>query len=480
MGSGNVLVVDDDAVLQTYLHDVLGSHGYEVSCLDSGHQVLDRLESMRRPSVVLLDLLMPKSDGMEVLGSIRGSGNDVPVIVMSGVGQTRSVVKAIRMGASDYLVKPVDEDELAESICAAMGSPRMILPQPICADEENEKSWTGFGVASCDPRMARLGDLAKRVADTDVPVLILGETGVGKEVLAQFIHSTSNRKAAPFVKVNCAAVPVDLLESELFGHERGAFTGAIRDKPGKFEMAGRGTLLLDEIGEMSSLLQAKLLHVLQDGECYRLGGTKPVRTEARVLASTNRCLEEAVAKGEFRQDLFYRLNGLRLEIPPLRVRPSDIPRLVDHFMAKYGARYERPVGLIPATLMDAFYRYSWPGNIRQLENVIRRFVILPEVELALAELARTGTSVSGNGHASTTSLRERSALAADQAERELILRTLEEVNWNRKAAAKRLDICYKSLLNKLRRWQMPGRSVPAEAPLAFCGTSIPLPGPLLP
>jgi two-component system response regulator AtoC len=311
--------------------------------------------------------------------------------------------------------------------------------------------------------MLRIRDLAQRVADTDVPVLVLGETGVGKEVLAEYIHAISNRRSQPFIKVNCAAVPADLLESELFGYERGAFTGALRDKPGKFELAAGGTLLLDEIGEMSPVLQAKLLHVLQDGECYRLGGTKPVRTEARVLASTNRCLEEAVGKGTFRQDLFFRLNVVRLEIPPLRSRSADIPPLIEHFLEKYSARYNRSVDPVPRELMDAFHRYAWPGNVRQLENAIRRYVILPEVELALAELARTGSSLVDGGDPAATSLREKSALAAEMAERQLVLRTLEEVNWNRKAAAKRLDICYKSLLNKLRRWQIPGRTAAVSA-----------------
>jgi two-component system, NtrC family, response regulator AtoC len=462
MSSGNVLVVDDDATFQGYLQDVLCPQGYAVSCLDSGHQVLDRLRNMDRPSVVLLDLLMPRSDGMEVLGRIRDSSQNVPVIVMSAIDQTRSVVRAMRMGAADYLVKPVEEDELAESVRAAISLNRS--PVKASAEYAEDEPRMSFGAASCDSRMARIRDLAGRVADTDVPVLILGETGVGKEVLAQYLHSVSNRHSAPFVKVNCAAVPADLLESELFGYERGAFTGALRDKPGKFELAGQGTLLLDEIGEMSPLLQAKLLHVLQDGECYRLGGTKPIRIGARVLASTNRCLEEAVAKGDFRQDLFFRLNVVRLEIPPLRARAGDIPRLVDAFMTKYSERYDRPPVQVPPELMDAFNRYSWPGNVRQLENAIRRFVVVPEVELAMAELARTGSSVGESADPAGTSLREKAAFAADQTERQLVLRTLEEVNWNRKAAAKRLGICYKSLLNKLRRWQIPGRSgsVPSE------------------
>jgi two-component system response regulator AtoC len=315
--------------------------------------------------------------------------------------------------------------------------------------------------------------MVAHAADTDAPVLILGETGVGKEVLARYIHNVSNRRNEPFVKVNCAALPADLLESELFGYERGAFTGALRDKPGKFEIAGKGTLLLDEIGDMSPQLQAKLLHVLQDGEHARLGATKSTIAEARILASTNRRLEEAAAKGEFRQDLFFRLNVIRIELPPLRARPADIPGLCQHFLKKYSAKYQREALTLPPELTEAFMNYSWPGNIRQLENAIRRFVILPSAEFALADLARTVASHNPDAAASKNSLRELSAHAAEQTERELVMRTLEQVNWNRKEAAKRLNICYKSLLNKLHRWQIPGRTHSSSSTVAsrYAGVS---------
>jgi len=280
---------------------------------------------------------------------------------------------------------------------------------------------------------------------------------VGMEVLATYIHSISNRSFQPFIKVNCAALPADLLESELFGYERGAFTGAMKDKPGKFELAGEGTLLLDEIGEMSPALQAKLLHVLQDGEWMRLGGTRTIRGGARIIAATNRRLEDAVAKNDFRQDLFYRLNVVRIEIPPLRSRPADIPRLCQQFLDKYQARYGRAPIMLPPQLADAFQRYSWPGNVRQLENIIRRYVILLDVEAVLADLYKPDACASAP-EAAGSSLRDLSAHAADNAEREAVLRMLEEVNWNRKEAARRLNVCYKSLLQKLRRWNVPGRA----------------------
>src|SRR5207253_6365169 len=240
-------------------------------------------------------------------------------------------------------------------------------------------------IMTSNPQMLRIVDVSRHVASTDVPVLILGESGVGKEVLASFIHEQSNRSDGPFVKVNCAALPHELLESELFGYERGAFTGALRDKMGKFEQADKGTVLLDEIGEMSSHLQAKLLHVLQDSEFSRLGGKKPVKVNVRILAATNKKLKEAVLKGEFRNDLYFRLNVIRVEIPPMRERREDIPLLCNQFLDKYRERYQSPVQQFPKDLMELLLKYDWPGNVRQLENIVKRYLILPDSDIT-AEL----------------------------------------------------------------------------------------------
>jgi two-component system response regulator AtoC len=292
----------------------------------------------------------------------------------------------------------------------------------------------------------------------DVPVLILGESGVGKEVVARYIHAQSGR-GEPFVKVNCAALPADLLESELFGHERGAFTGAHREKPGKFELAGNGTIMLDEIAEMNPILQAKLLHVLQDGEYSRLGGTRPLHSRARLITATNKQLDKMVADGRFREDLFFRLNVIAIEVPPLRERPEDIRPLSEMFVEQYRATYKSTVKELPAELLAEFSQYCWPGNVRQLENHVKRYLILPDLRQALLELRKTAAPGSATPQANV-SLRESSANAASNVEKELILRTLNEVNWNRKEAARRLDICYKSLLNKIHRWHL-GR--PAES-----------------
>jgi len=315
-------------------------------------------------------------------------------------------------------------------------------------------------ILTSNPQMLRIIDIARHVASTDVPVLILGESGVGKEVVASFIHEQSNRSDGPFVKVNCAALPHELLESELFGYERGAFTGAIRDKMGKFEQADKGTLLLDEIGEMSPHLQAKLLHVLQDAEFSRLGGKKPVRVNVRVLAATNKKLKEAVLKGEFRNDLYFRLNVIKFEVPPLRDRREDIPLLCTHFVEKYRERYQSPVQQFPKDLIEAFLRYDWPGNVRQLENVVKRYLILPDADIA-SELKGTNQEQVVPVHTGNVSLKEVAGHAAEMAEKEVVLRVLEETGWNRKESARRLKISYKALRNKLKKWQLV-RERPAE------------------
>jgi len=389
---------------------------------------------------------MPRLGGLEVMAELGTRGVRVPTIVLSGLDQASTVVKAMRLGALDYLVKPLDESDLELAIERA-------LEEPDEASIEIIDPEANFPTSN--KRMAQLRAISDQVAHADVPVLILGESGVGKDVLARYIHQKSKR-TGPFIRVNCAALPADLLESELFGHERGSFTGAQRDKAGKFELAGAGTILLDEIGEMSPALQAKLLHVLQDGEYCRVGGTRTLTSEARVLAATNKQLEKLVSTGGFREDLLFRLNVITVEVPPLRERPEDIIPLCNTFLEKYRAKYQSTVQQLPPELLSAFAGHPWPGNIRQLENNVKRFLILPDVRMALLELQRGKLSPEAP-HRLSGSLKTQSANAAESAEKELILRTLNDVNWNRKQAAKRLDICYKSLLNKLHRWEVRGQ-----------------------
>jgi two-component system, NtrC family, response regulator AtoC len=457
----SVLVVDDDEAIRTYLTHLLTSRGYATDSVDSGAQAIARVAGGLTPAVAIVDIMMPGVDGLEVLARLKGISPSLPVIILSAVGQAKTVVDAMKMGASDYLVKPFEEHDLQLAIENALEKQKLkdevrILKKKLDRFTEHAE------ILSTNTKMIRLKEIAKQVADTDVPVLIMGESGVGKEVMARFIYSQSSRRDKAFIKVNCAALPHELLESELFGHERGAFTGAHNEKPGKFELADKGVLLLDEIGEMSPHLQAKLLHVLQDGEFSRLGAKHSIRVDVRIVASTNRRLEEAVGKGEFRADLYFRLNVIRLTIPPLRERREDIPVLWSYFLQRYSEKYKSSVQQLPAELLDTFLRYDWPGNVRQLENAIKRYVILPDLELALTELhsqrmqgpeATVEASVSPRG----VSLKEISGQAAETAERELVMRVLDETNWNRKEAARRLDICYKALLNKLKKWQVGTR-----------------------
>ena len=319
------------------------------------------------------------------------------------------------------------------------------------------------------------------VAQTDVPVLILGESGVGKEVVARFIHRHSRRVGQPLVKVNCAALPRDLLESELFGYERGAFTGAVGEKPGKFELANQGSIVLDEIGEMPRDLQAKLLHVLEDGEFCRLGGKRSLKVDVRILALTNRKLEEAVPRGQFRDDLYFRLNVVTLSIPPLRERKEDIPFLCDYFAKKHRDALGSAIDELPSGLMDKFMRYDWPGNVRQLENAIKRHLILPEQDMELIDMssaveARESLEVSAAASGPVFAVSDGAKPAAhlpaendficlksviakltEETERQMVLHVLGQTNWNRRLAAQRLNICYKGLLNKLKSWQIEAR-----------------------
>jgi two-component system response regulator AtoC len=439
MKGSSVWIVDDDAGVRSYLSDFLGTRGYETHALDSGDQVLRRLTTSPPPLLMLLDIRMPRVGGLELLSELDKRVVRIPSIVLSGVGSIPTVVEAMRLGASDYLVKPIEEEKLE----AAMA--RVFV-------ENGDATLTQTAFETSNPRMLAVRAVCDRVAHVDVPVLVLGESGVGKEVVARYIHARSGRRGA-FVKVNCAALPADLLESELFGHERGAFTGAQREKPGKFELADEGTLMLDELGEMSPLLQAKLLHVLQDGEYSRVGGTQTLTSTARIIAATNQRLQSLVSSGGFREDLYFRINVITVQIPPLRERREDIGRLCQLFIERYRERYGSRIRQLPPELMNAFREYHWPGNVRQLENLVKRFLILPDLHQLLADLEDRPPAPLPDSSPQSLSLKELSADVAERAEKELIFQTLDQVNWNRRKAAQRLNICYKSLLNKLHRWQ---------------------------
>src|SRR6266550_6815217 len=370
-----VMVVDDDLAMCGFLRTFLGARSYNALTVTNADEAVRRFHS-ERPAAVLLDVVMPGSmDGLAALAAFKKIDKDVPIIVISGQGRTSVVVQAMRLGATDFLCKPFEETELGMVLEKALKQHQ--LSQEVATLRAQLKEQSRYTMLFGHSRqMTEVRDLIERVSDTDVTVLIRGESGVGKELVARALHEQSLRKDRQFVKVNCAALPTELLESELFGFEKGAFTGAIQHKPGKFEFANHGTIFLDEIGDMSFPLQAKLLQVLQDGEFARLGGKHDVKVDVRVIAATNRDLDEMVTLGQFREDLFFRLNVVCINLPPLRERRDEIPILADYLMKKYSVQYNKPYSELSQETMGLFMDYDWPGNIRELENLIKRAVVL--------------------------------------------------------------------------------------------------------
>ncbi len=476
--NATILVVEDDAATRGALCEYLGSAGYRVMTAASGAEGLLALRATPSIDAVLLDLVMPDMDGFELLRRHREAHGTAAVVVLSGLSEAENVVKAMKFGAADYLPKPFDPHELDLVLRRALDSRAPAPPPPRPGQQAAVDAEAIVPPVTPSAAMARVWALAARVADTDVPVLLVGESGVGKDVVARRIHAESHRATHPFVKINCAALPGELLESELFGHERGAFTGAHAEKPGKFELAHEGTIFLDEIGEMDPRLQAKLLQVLQDEEFYRVGGKRSIRVDARVLVATNRDLETEIENGQFREDLYYRLNVVTIRVPPLRDRKEDIVPLVRYFVDKYRRRYKNGLDKVPDDVMERFHAYDWPGNVRELENLVRRLVVLKDPSMVLGELS---SPRHGHGHAAREAalvlppvqlvtpppapppqtgllaplsedapLKEIGKRAARIAEREAILRALMKTGWNKRKAAKRLQISYKALLYKIK------------------------------
>jgi DNA-binding NtrC family response regulator len=451
------LVVDDEPSMLRYLQTLLEVECYNVDTATSGEEALAKL-SNGAPDVVLLDVLMPGGmDGLQTLEKMRESHPKLKVIMLSCVSDTRKVVQAIRLGAQDYLTKPFQKNDLEAVIEMCLGSKATVA---VVQGEIEDLGDDVFFVCGSAP-MRKIRSQAKLVSNVDIPVLILGESGVGKEVIAKMIHKYSPRSHRTFLKVNCAAVPADLLESELFGYEPGAFTGATHAKPGKFELCNKGTILLDEIGEMPPSLQAKLLHVLQDQQFSRLGSRTVQKVDVRVLAATNINIQEAIAAKKLREDLYYRLNGFTINLPALRERKEEIPLLLKHFMSQVAERYARPPLPLSPSLLRACEGYHWPGNLRELNNFVKRYLVLGDEEMAMAELAphsekaRGAAAGTGNGNAmGGNGLKSLVRGVKDEAEMEAISRALTETNWNRKKAAVLLKISYKALLYKIRQYDI--------------------------
>ena len=475
-----VLVVDDEPSIRKYLQTLLEVDGYAVTAVASGPEALESVQQGARPHFIILDVLMQEMDGLETLRRLMQVDRTLNVIMLSCSNDVTTVVEAIRLGAQDYLTKPFEKPELDAALLKSRQ--KMDLRKENQALREYCDHLTeDLSFLASSPQMVRIRQQILQIAPVDVPVFICGESGVGKEVVARMIHMRSTRRNQPFVKVNCAALPGELLESELFGYEQGAFTGAVRSKPGKFELANKGTIFLDEIAEMSPHLQAKLLHVLQDHQYSRLGGRHLVEVDVRVLAATNMEVQEAMKTGRLREDLYYRLNVLSINVPPLRERTTEIPLLFRHFLNKYSEKFQKETPNPSQHLIEAAIRYAWPGNLRELENFVKRYVILEDDEGSFRELvemaaARQRTSP----REEPVPAREQGLKALvrglkDEAETEAIADALEKTHWCRKDAAKMLGISYKALLYKIRQFNLDAgrgsrsQAAAAAAPLAPVG-----------
>lgn len=467
-----IMVVDDEPSIRKYLQTLLEVEGFGVETLSSGKDALQRIGDGERPDFVILDVLMPEMDGIETLRQLMQIDRSLNVIMLSCSNEVNTVVEAIRIGALDYLTKPFERPEL-EAAFLKCRQKQQLRSENEALREYCETLTEDISFLASSPQMLKIRQQILQIAPVDVPIFVSGESGVGKEVVARMVHLRSSRRQQPFVKVNCAALPGELLESELFGYEQGAFTGAVRAKPGKFELANKGTIFLDEIAEMAPHLQAKLLHVLQDGQYSRLGARSVVNVDVRVLAATNVDVKEAMRSGKFREDLYYRLNVLSIHIPPLRERTSEIPLLLRHFLVKYSEKYQKQAPEPSKHLLEAAMRYSWPGNLRELENFTKRYVILEDDEGSFRELLEMTSQQQHVAPQEDAPAPKEQGLKAlvrglkDEAEMEAIADALGKTNWCRKDAARMLGISYKALLYKMRQFNLDsGRSSRASAKAA--------------
>ncbi|MBR3664184.1 MAG: sigma-54-dependent Fis family transcriptional regulator [Desulfovibrio sp.] len=446
--AARILLVDDDTAHRSMLKTLLGSWHYEVQEAADGSQAVDRVRE-EAYDLVLSDVRMAQMDGLTALGEILAFNPSLPVILMTAYSSVETAVEALRLGAFDYLIKPLDFEALQETVKRAVDvSHTSLEPRSLRNLVESEEQ--NFGILGQSPLMQKLLEDIKIVAPTEATVLITGESGTGKELVARALHSQSERAKEPFVVVNCAAFAETLLESELFGHEKGAFTGAEKSREGRFVQADHGTLFLDEIGEMPLGLQAKLLRCLQQGEVQRVGADKPITVDVRVLAATNRKLEDEVAQGHFRQDLFFRLNVISLEVPSLRSRRQDIPLLAVHFLRLFATRNKKELKRFAPRALDAMLRYDWPGNVRELENAVERAVIMArENQITREDLPQAVLGADREG--SDASL---TGLTLDDVERLAIEQTLKETGDNKSETARRLGITRATLHNKLKKYAL--------------------------
>jgi len=468
-----ILVADDEQNLRRVLAALLRREGHDVVQAASGLEAIDRLADV---DVVITDLRMPGADGMEVLRTAAKNHPHVPVIMITAYGSVGQAVEAIKAGAFDYIEKPFEQESIRVIVEKAIGQAsanRLAPRQTLYPAAETGK----FGLIGTSPEMQAIFAVIEKVADTPSTVLITGESGTGKELVAKALHEQSSRRTEPFIKINCAAIPKTLMESELFGYEKGAFTGATSSKPGRFELADGGTLFLDEIGEIPVEMQVKLLRAIQESEFERVGGLKTIKVDVRLITATNRDLEQEIQRGNFREDLFYRLNVVPLQIPPLRLRKGDIPLLVAHIIRKFNERLKKNITGIADDALAALEAHAWPGNIRELENVLERTILfckgdrIERTDLQLASAAAPEPASSSqpvpiapededvdepSGEISG-SLKDAVRAETARVERELIVKALDETGGNVTQAARLLKISRKSLQMKMKEFGLRDR-----------------------
>jgi len=454
--SNHILVVDDDQSFRFLLEEALRKEGYTVTSAAGGEEAL-RLFHERSYMVVTLDVKMPGMDGFTVLEEMKRVKPEQSIVIITAYGAEKIAIEALNKGAYDYFTKPFDLDTLRLVIKRASERSRL-GEENRNLREELGKKYRFEEMIGESGRMREVFSLMKKVADTDVTVLLLGESGTGKELAARAVHNAGSRQKGPFIKVNCAAIVEGLLESELFGHEKGAFTDAGFRKIGRFEAAHTGTIFLDEIGDMSLTTQAKILRVLQEREFERVGSADPIKVDVRIIAATNKDLAQAVKSGEFREDLYYRINVVSIHLPALRSRAEDIPKLFEHFIAKFNQEFHKEIRSISLEAMELLMKYSWPGNVRELENLLQRAVVLAENDMiTIGELPFCIRCIDREIKVDMEQVDFSKSLFATvrevlaDVEKQLILKALQKTNWNRGETATLLKISRKSLFNKMKR-----------------------------
>jgi DNA-binding NtrC family response regulator len=445
-----ILIVDDDAAQRRLIDFWLREEGYSTVLAGDGKSGLKEFEA-KSPHLVIADIRMPGLSGLELLGRIKGFNEDALVILITAFGTVENAVEAMKLGAADYILKPLNSDELKIVVRRALQHQQLV--------EENRylRDFAGLtyrfeSIVGRSRKMRDVFETAIQVAQTDSTVLLTGESGTGKELLAKAIHQNSRRSKKPFIAINCAAIPGTLIESELFGHRKGAFTGAIADRIGKFEAGNEGTVFLDEVSELEPSVQVKLLRVLQEREIDKVGDPKPVIVNVRIIAATNRNLRNLLEDGQFREDLFYRLSVITIDLPPLRERREDIPLLIDHFIRKYRDRYKTPAISMSQEALEILTRYAWTGNVRELENLIERLVVLQKESIVLPE------------HLPAEVRQQRSRLAKlaldlpdegidlEEVEKEILLQALQKHHWNQTHAARYLNVSRKTLIYRMEKF----------------------------